>query len=541
MATKTDAVEHDTIPELAAQMARLAAQVESDRALRQRTKESIAASLEEFRGRMASEIDHATRTVRAETERDVAQALEKVSGASVDKTLKIVEVVRNWVIALVISLFVGLSAASINFYQKLSVMAENLVTDWLSVNPGSPFRAALEKVKTRALLDSYMIRDARLNDGDPFDGNRLGLSSEEVGRLLTLMRRRDTDDADFDDAAHLVALSRGPIVFRDDTQISETATLILGSGDFDGYRKYNLMKEWAAEPFIQARAAEIIKNPGQFGGDFEKLAFRILSRIQPELAIPYALSKLKSGGSINDVQAAAELVAETDPTNQSLRAWIETPGVKHEKDYPLLLSSISQDIASALTKTRDTGAAAAFGSNALATAIDEGAYLYLNNFKPGFSDIMVAMKNPPGATTGITMVPLDHLKQFLDTSLLVSPLLQKKAASLTDFAKAVSSLQVVDRNTKIAQIGVDLDRGGVLVLRDGSRLSRESVDGHGLLTAEDSKDSPEVTVAWKFKNGTFAKGSLQQVEKSELLDFHYAYDADIIGRLEFRRSLAYFH
>jgi len=540
LATKTEALDHDSIPDLAAQVARLAAQVESDRALRQRTKESIAASLEEFRGRMTSEIDYATRTVRAETERDLAQALEKVSAASVDKTLKIVGVVRDWVVALGISLFVGLGVGSINFYQKLSVMAEHVVTDWLSVNPGSPFRMALEKVKTRALLDSFMIRDARLNDGDPFDGGRLGLSSEEVGRLLILMRSRDTDDADFNDAAHLVALSRGPIVFRDDSQIDETAKLIIGSSDFDSYRKYSLMKEWAAEPFVQSRAAEILNNAGQSGKDFEKLAFDILSKRRSELAMPYALSKLKSGGSIDDIQAIAQFVAENDPTNQDLRKWIETPSLKHENRYPLLMANISQDIAYFLAQTRDSGATAAFASDALATAIDEGAHLYLYSFRPGYSDITVAMKNPPGAAVGASTILLDHLKEFFDTPSLISPLLQRKAVSLSDFAKAVMALQVVEGDTKIAQIGVNFDRGGTLVLRDGTRISSESVEGQALLTADGSTDSPDVTVAWKFRNGTFAKGSLSQVEKGGLLDFHYIYDIEVVGRLELRRSRAYF-
>src|SRR5262245_57486188 len=85
---------------------------------------------------------------------------------------------------------------------------EDKVKGWLAVDEGSPIRTQLEELRTRTLLDAYLIRGAKRIHSDWFTSYSIDLGTAERRRLILLMEDPKTSDSDFLDAAKVISMSR---------------------------------------------------------------------------------------------------------------------------------------------------------------------------------------------------------------------------------------------------------------------------------------------------------------------------------------------
>lgn len=499
-------------------------------------KKGTEDALKEIRERIGIETSLTANSLKSEIENKTATALQEVANSSVEKTLKIIAEIRFWLATIIISLMVITGLVGWQFYDKMLKTVESRINGWLALDDGSPVKTKLEDIRTRSLLDAYLIRAARQVQGDRFSTSTMQLGAAEVKRLTLLLQDPDTTDIDFLDAAKVIAMTRGPIFgISPNPDLEKVVETVFSSNSFSNNKKYGLLTAWGNEISILPYAEEILKNDENPPKYFKDSAFRIVSRKNPELALSYAIKEIKKDKSDN-TENLISFIALSNPRSADLIAWINNDGNKKSNTYPIALGLISQSLIKSAEKNSyfKTGDIEENAAKILATAISQGMYLEVISFSGRYSDIAFRSKGSPEVRS------VEFIESFLKSTPVISKLFQKYTIDKKSLFNLTKSLQLVSENKYIAEILVDLSNGGELKLTDGSTISSQQTDDPVSIRADENEKVQTIFVKWKKKNGVYATGQLENIHQANLMKFSYSFDTETIGKLELRRNDAYF-
>ena len=506
--------------------------------INQSIKAGLDDALKDFRDQVKNEIELVTKTVRAEAEGQTAKALQEVASTSVDKTLKIVSEMRFWLASIIAVLLIATGLFGWQFYDKMMKTVEDKVNGWLAVDEGSPVRTKLEELRTRTLLDAYLIKAAKRVHGDKF-ATSIDLGVAELRRLTHLMKDPKTSDIDFLDAAKVVAMSRDfGRQFFPDQDLAEVAKAVFETKQFSADKLYNLLTAWGNEAVILPYAEKMLEESTAVPEVYKNAAFRIVARRDDGgKALEYALRQLGKGGKTANIEALAAFIALTDPLNEALRQWISSPSNKRLESYPLVIAGIAQSMCKALEETRYPDELVKAGSAALSEAIETGVTLdIMEPFGGGYDDIGFRIKK----TGTTTYQRVEFPRAFLQANSVITAVLQAHTGSSTEFVKYVRALQITKGVNRVAELSASIHNGGVFVLRNGQSVSALVTDEPVLMRTSSDQATSELTIRWKSKNGAYTSGVLDKIENGSAMDFSYSFDSDVIDRLEMRRHDQHF-
>jgi hypothetical protein len=515
-------------------LAKAKIQAEFKEEINQSIKAGLDDALKDFRDQVKNEIELVTRTVRAEAEGQTAKALQEVASTSVDKTLKIVSEMRFWLASIIAVLLIATGVFGWQFYDKMMKTVEDKVNGWLAVDEGSPVRTKLEELRTRTLLDAYLIKAAKRVHGDRF-ATHIDLGVAELRRLTHLMKDPKTSDIDFLDAAKVIAMSRDfGRRFFPDQNLAEVATAVFETKQFSADKKYDLLTAWGNEAVILPYAEKMLEESTAVPEVYKNAAFRIVARRDDGgKALEYALRQLGKGGKTANIEELAAFIALTDPLNEALRQWISSPSNKRLQSYPLVLADIAQSMCQALEKTSYPNEVVKVAGAALSEAIETGVTLdVMEPFGGGYDDIGFSSKR--------TNTQVKFLRAFLQANSVITAVLQAHTGSSTEFGKYVRALQITKGVNRIAELSANVHNGGVFVLRNGQSVSALVTDEPVLMRTSPDQVTSELTIRWRSKNGAYTSGVLDKIENGSAMDFSYSFDPEIIGKLEMRRTHQHF-
>lgn len=499
-----------------------------------RMRSAIDGIYKEYLDKINREIEVATRLLAATTSAQKEAALHEVANSSVDKTLKIIKETRLWLLIFGFGVVTSLGLFSYQAYEKAMQMVETKVNGWLSINEGSPVQEKLEHLRTRTLLDSYMVRGAREMTDQHSRFTSIELSRQELARITMLMKDKSTTDIDFNDAAKVVALSRKGPRFEDDKNVVDVVKEVFGT-DFNVRKRYALLTTWGNEPVIEAYAKEILKKGG-FEDDLAYAAFMVASRRGATEALSFAVGKIKSflsATTLNEMQefeCATYLahIASVDPKNGVISDWLRNQSGRSMKRYPLSVGVIAQSIAE-FSKSglpgQDVGQIAV---NALDFAVKSGVLLKASVSGVPSAYFVMSLGNE-GHTQQLT-----HTQSFLDANWLLTGIMRNHTSTVVEFSTYVRALEMHgdDDGRAVAKIVVDVSKGGKFSLLDGSLVSSDETGEPIMVTVEKKNTGSELRIDWRAKNGKYLSGVVGTILVGQQMGFSYSYDKDIVGRIE---------
>jgi len=147
-----------------------------------------------------------------EVQSQIGNAEAKVSERAIEKTLSILQHIKQWILAvgtfITLLLAVGAFFGYKNLTDSLTNTFTNKVDRWLRFEDGNSDESrALDAMRTQALLDAYTVRFARERlDGR---GGPFSLTEAERQRLLAILQDPSSDVGQFSDALTILTRSRG--------------------------------------------------------------------------------------------------------------------------------------------------------------------------------------------------------------------------------------------------------------------------------------------------------------------------------------------
>jgi hypothetical protein len=498
--------------------------------------------LGEVRERIDKDVERLMREAASRIDSQTENAHRQVGEAAIEKTLKIIGETRQWLVVVVVTLALGTGVigwqAWSHLYDRAMRNVEERMQAWLSVNTDSPVKTTLEQLRTRAILDAQLIRAARQQQSDGFGTDMAQLDKEEIHRLCLALKDPRTTDADFADAAKLVALNTGPLSFQlADPRTEEVVRTVFDDRKYSYEKRKQLLISWSRSLALTPYADALLDR-ADTSADWRQLAFQALSFTARARALERARKELSRTGDPRLAESMAISLAQTSLADPALAQWLDSPKTRQRDDYPVLLARIALEPMTSTAPPRRRHSEHDLIVRYVRQALDAGVQIHVD--RQGLGGKNVVLRSAKGS--GWRFRDLPHVAGFLGNEELLTALLADAARDIHRLRSLVQRLSVDDEQRAIARIQADLGAGGALRLADGRTLSRAETDEPVLLqtTSDASKQDGVLMVTWRSKTGAYQRATVAKLDGIAAIRYRYAYDTDVAGRLDVRRVTEHF-
>jgi len=493
---------------------------------------------DELRKTIAEEFTRRSDELSAKMDCDVAVAHKATAEQAVSKTLELLKESRVWFfrgIGAVIAVAVLLAGVGfLNLKEQMAIQVRQKLDAWLAFETGSPTKTTMEAMRTRTILDAYIVRSIRNQEERGAFGASPPLGNDELQRLYVMMLNPKTDDGLFADAAKLVAVVReGHGVFVEDDQLASVASKVFGERDFSEMKRQILLTTWGTERALQPYFMAILKDEKRHVS-WRETAFRNVSRIDSEQAREWAASNLDACKEMDLAIEYVYTLAESTSSLDQVERWLRSTAGRETPKHPIYLMNIAAAVIENLGD-RPSPRALEITSTMLAKAVSTGArFEYQANSRVGY-DVFISVRD--GGTT--------HMRQLIAPDKFVGRAdaltgALSRMSDLKTLTEAIEALQIGDSNKRIAEIQFDASQGGSLTLSDGAVVAGSATDGPIRLAARKAQPGTELRAYWKEKNGTYREGVVAAAA-TQGGRFQYSYDRDVFGLLGVRRLKQHFN
>lgn len=498
--------------------------------------------LGEVRERIDKDIERLMREAASRIDSQTENAHRQVGEAAIEKTLKIIGETRQWLVIVGVTITLGTGVigwqAWSHLYDRAMRNVEERMQAWLSVSTDSPVKTTLEQLRTRAILDAQLIRVARLQESDGYGSYMAQLDKEEVHRLCLALKDPRTTDADFADAAKLVALNAGPLPLQlADPRTEEVAKAVFGDRQYSDEKRMQLLIHWSRSRAVTPYADALLDRADPPEA-WRREAFRALSFTAPSRAVERARKELPRTGDPHLAESMAISLGQNSLADEALARWLDNPQTRQREDYPVILARIALEPVTSTAPSRPRHLEHDLIVRYLRQALDAGVQIQVD--RHGLGGKNVVLRSIKGNAWHSRDLP--HLRGFLGNEELLTALLAEASRDIHRLRSLVQRLSVHDEQRVIASIQADLGAGGALQLADGRTLSRTETDEPVLLkaTSGPSKQDGVLMVTWRSKTGVYQRATVAKLDGIAAIRYRYAYDTEVAGLLDLRRGKEHF-
>ncbi|MFT3857665.1 MAG: hypothetical protein QM742_09260 [Aquabacterium sp.] len=498
----------------------------------------------DVRAVLDAEVQRHLKDVAFAVEKEQETALRHVGDVAVDKTLRIVTETRQWLFGFVGLLIAAAGVLGFFGWQSWSQLTANAmkrvddkIESWLAIGSDSPIKTSLERLRTRTILDSYLVRALRTREEDGFDRPAVTLSDDDRARLYLILKDPATPLTDYADAARLVHLSKGPeAMWWADPDTAKVVKAVFESGPFSDEQRYQLLISWSGDKAMAPVARALLEKRGMDKG-WVSAAFRIIQRTEPDEARDYALRELPLTKDDRLAEDMAAFLVGRSVGGTVVNNWLKDIETRRVQGYQVIIANLAANAVAALPQdsapTADVAAAAA----QLVHALDLGAGLVIHRDRFAGNDVFLSYSS--GGTTYLRQ--MSNLEKFFKRSDVVTLVLRGSLqAGWERFARHLQQLAVRHQGQDIAALRVDVSGGGALRMSNGQIVDVGVTHEPVLLHPVVLQGRTGIRAHWQTRNGTYLEGDLVELREPAAVQFHYAYDQDVIGRLEMRRVSQFF-
>ena len=460
-----------------------------------------------------------------EVQSQISNAEAKVSERAIEKTLSILQHIKQWILAvgtfITLALAVGAFFGYKNLADSLTNTFTNKVDRWLRFEDAdSDESKALDAMRTQALLDAYMVRFAR----ERLDGRNgsLSLTEAERQRLLVILQDPSSDVRQFSDALTIITRSRGLFApaWMDDPTGKALAHLVNDSS-LNQHKRVLLLErlkfDRAFLPFSRNLIADVDND-----WSMKMLAFDNLKLFEDPMALAFAQanvgkadryyrSKLalyiaQKTGSYAAVNEYAQFLRQTKPElwQSDLLELVGGIGGVLPNSGELPLEDISALIGDSVLLGAGIRLTDEFGSRRLALELDGG---YAALVEPG---------------------------RWLNEPRVIGAIIQQRPLSLDWLARIVSFFQVDDHGYELATLQLTLRDTDRLMTQQGA-VGAGDVRGQVWLRVETVPGGHRLSATWR--NASTGRISTSVIESPQRLPksiFQLSFDPQLLKSLTYQ-------
>jgi hypothetical protein len=463
-----------------------------------------------------------------EVQKSVDLAKSDITETAINKALGILLHVRHWMLAILFVIAIAGFLGYQSFSSSLNAYFKERVEEWLRFDTrDSEGRAALEELRTQALLDAYTIRLSR-SFSNPFGINSISLEESEIKRLVEIIVDVDTNYSDFTDALRLVTKSRGVFVLmRPEDEVGRQLTSILGSKSYSNNKKILILEYLSKDEALLPSALSMLESDDTH----ESIKLRVLNTVayfQPDLAIDFANSNIDTMESLYSKSKLASFLAEYDPTSPKIYNFLrylrnDRPD-KWENHYAGPLSALlDSKKARAHTIMRET----------VTNALTLGFTTLISDMRAGPRYLAVSFGN--------TISDIEDPKELLSDTDFVTDIISASSHSLESFTKALNFFQIEDGEHILTSVLISLSQKATLRLKNKLSLTSRDVNGKVWLRAVQKAGVTLIDVTWRDNVGEVKSSQLASFDGLAESHYEISFDSKVVENMSIREYNRDFH
>ena len=297
---------------------------------------------------------------------------------------------------------------------SMETYIKDKVESWLSIDSENSLASkTLDEYRTRALLDAYMIKLARMSSSNGGGLRLFEFKEADKRRLLDIILSPESSDADFHDAAALLSVARGEWGYgQENDQIAVELRKGLSSEALSNNRKLRILETMRNDRSLLPIAEHIISDTNS-PSHFRHQAFLMLKgydyqTLYGKLANDYALQILTGDNEQHITWDAVAYLASKNPLSTVISNYIN----KIEKlDREVSISSKIKLVSSEPLKSKDSEELSMLETliaTLIVDLIESDAYLNVSNFRDE-KYLSIAFKNLSGTTHSVYLDNLDKI------------------------------------------------------------------------------------------------------------------------------------
>lgn len=457
----------------------------------------------------------------AVTMKNVEEAANKASTQAMDRVIKVVDLARNVLLALVV---IAVAAGVGGYFQIQSQVKDivlPLVKSWLNVSEkSSPLHDPLSRLTTRAAVNALVMERARYGARSPFMGN-LKITAVWVDKMLVDLMDPSTSESDFADLA-LALASEAPMTGASEhrSRILDTIRKALLEPGVSIYRKTVLLRTFGMDPTLADTAQQLFLNTRN--ADVKSAAFKFLRRsLAPaalvELAKPLLAEEVPAGqlARVTLQLDAAQVLAEVNPGNPELSAFMarRVPLAQHLDNALIGLAALEpiatqSDLNYHAISTEEQKKRLDFAVPLIAAAIDSGAAISWTASPAGHPVIALRVQNKHI----VSLYSLPEPKTLL-TAALGDRLLSHMGRDTKGIAALVQAISGGDADSenygRPFRVKINLNDNDSITTTTGEVLTKARL-GNPLYLERDLENAALIAIRWRDTDGIFKLGYLAQ-------------------------------
>jgi hypothetical protein len=460
-----------------------------------------------------------------EVQSQIGNAEAKVSERAIEKTLSILNHIKQWILAvgtfITLALAVGTFVGYKNLTDNLTYTFTNKVDRWLRFEDGdSDESKALDAMRTRALLDAYMVRFAR----ERLDGRNgsLSLTEAERQRLLMILQDSSSDVGQFSDALTIITRSRGlfaPPWMEDPT--GKALAQLVNDSSLSQHKRMLLLERLKSDRAFLPFSRNLIADADNVWS-MRMLAFDNLKLFEDPMALAFAQanvskvdryyrSKLalyiaQKTGSYAVMNEYAQFLRQTKPElwQSDLLELMGGLGGILPSTGELPLKDISALVGDSVLLGAGIRLTDLLGSRRLALELDGG---YAALIEPG---------------------------RWLNEPLVIGAIIQYRPLSPDWLTRVVSFFQVNDHGYELATLQLTLRDGDRLLTQQGA-VGVSDVRGQVWLRVETVPGGQRLSATWRDANtGRILKSVIESPQRLPNSLFQLSFDPQLLKSLTYQ-------
>ena len=367
---------------------------------------------------------------------------------------------------------------------SMETYIKSKVESWLSLDSENSLASrTLDGYRTRALLDAYMIKLARMSFSNGGGFRLLNFKEADKKRLLDIILSPNSSDADFHDAVTLLSVARGEWGFgRENDQVAIEIRKIFSSENIANSRKLRILEIMRNDRGLLPVAEKIISNSSS-PSHFRHQAFLMLKdydsrNIYSRLAKGYALEVLSGDNEPYIKRDAVGYLARVNPLSSTIVQYInKISGFGREESLvskAQLISALADSLPNQESffiepsKSKNSGDLAKLENliaNLLVDLIESNAYLNVTEFRDA-KYLSLAYKNLSGSTHSIYVENLDDI---LENKSLIGKVFDFSINRGIEFEGLVSFFYASYKGEPVVTFGLEFSNEHPLFLKKGKK------------------------------------------------------------------------
>ncbi|WP_447591309.1 hypothetical protein [Aquipseudomonas campi] len=461
-----------------------------------------------------------------EVREKIEAAESKITEKAIDKTLGIIREIKTWIsiasIFLLAIMGLGAHLGYKNLSDSLSTAFEKKVTKWMQFeDEEGEGRKTLDKLRTEAILNAYMIRISRSYSTG--NSSSFSLTKGEESRLFEILQEPSTKFFEFSDALTIILKNRGPFHFDipDDPMGGKLISLI--SSDNLSKHKQALVFEKLQNDQLLLPYARSIVNDKRYSVYTRISAFENIKTFAPEEALNFTKENFEESETELKKELAIFWAKETGEYNliqQYLADLIKNKPEHWESGVASTLASLGDTLPS-ITSPKTEQLASFF-----TRGIELGTNIELTDGRFGPRHLALQLS---GATSAISKPTT-----LFEDEKLISATINTKSLDLEWLTTAVDFFQIDDQGRLLTTVIMTPNITTEIVTKQKMLITGTVADGNIWLRTENFPGGKELTATWRDRSsGLVHTAQIESVKESVRSSYKLSFDKKLLETITY--------